>query len=236
MRAVRCSHSWSVCCCSVSPYVPVHPSSSRLCNTTFIQQRHAASTGGRRRHAGDGAAADAQHTQHSTAAGACRPHGAAGVAHSGGAIPVVVVTASTLRTHARGAGAAAVMHACACCACGHGCSRGRAHGSSPDVCGELAGLTVTVGAQDVQVERAVGSVGFITMQSWPPRGATAEVEGAGQSLEAAERDRSQQMQPGSVQAKLYTGCVCARIAPRPQPRRLSPVQRVWPKPYCVVLG
>lgn len=66
----------------------------------------------------------------------------------------------------------------------------------------------TVGAQDVQVERAVGSVGFITMQSWPPRGATAEVEGAGQSLEEAERDRSQQMQPGSVQAKLYTGCVC----------------------------
>jgi hypothetical protein len=58
------------------------------------------------------------------------------------------------------------------------------------------------------VERAVGSVGYGTMQSWPPRGsATQPGDTGGQRLlEAAERDRSQQMQPGAVQAKLYTGC------------------------------
>jgi len=67
---------------------------------------------------------------------------------------------------------------------------------------ELQALT----ADMVAVERPLGSVGFLSLKSWPPRG-LAGTEGEAQGYDAREVDllSSQELEEGGVTTRLYTG-------------------------------
>ena len=82
----------------------------------------------------------------------------------------------------------------------------------------------TWNVQDIVLEKALGSMGFMNIASVAPRATTSQDisgEGLGLGMSEIQRRAGQEVTEGGVAARLYAGCLSAIVLSRISPSKIT---------------